>query len=177
MGGCSGYGPHGCHGFGCDNGVELDVVPGQHTTSTQLWASHGSEYHYIFWTETGPDGLGPPNNITFCNFDQDETQLSATMMAHWASFARHGDPNTGAVSGAVRWPAVTLDARGKVITQRLRFSVAATDGIPTGLVGGIHDENCDFWDALYQPGATLDPLRSSGDLGARPLHPPKVWWV
>jgi len=125
--GCSGYGPHGCHGFGCDNGVELDVVPGQHTASTQLWASHGSEFHYIFGTETGPDGLGPPNNVTFCNFNKDEAQLSAEMMAYWASFARHGNPNTGAVSGAAHWPAVAVDASGNINVQRLRFSVATTD--------------------------------------------------
>merc|ERR1711871_1815577 len=65
--GCSGCGPHGCKGFGCDNGVELDVVPGHHTNTTKLWATHGAEFQFIFGTVTGPDGVGP--NQTFCFFD------------------------------------------------------------------------------------------------------------
>merc|ERR1712039_991472 len=102
--------------------------------------------------------------MTFCNFDDDETQLSASMMAYWASFARHGDPNQGASAGAVHWPALTSDPHGEVVAQRLRFSVAKTDGTPTGLVSGIHDSSCDFWDALYQPGYVLNPFGSGEEL-------------
>lgn len=71
------------------------------------------------------------------------------MMAHWASFARHGDPNPAARAGSVPWPMLKVD-NGTVEIHTMRFSVEATDGVPTGLVDGIRDRNCDFWDALYQ---------------------------
>jgi len=147
--GCSGYGPGGCAGFGCDNGVELDVVPGRHGSETRLWASHGSEFHYIFGTEHGPDGLGPPNNVTYCSFSQPEAELSQRMMEHWASFARHGDPNVAGGPGAPAWPPARLSAQGSVVVERMRFSVAETDGVPTGLVSGFRDADCDFWDELF----------------------------
>ena len=50
-------------GFGCDNGVELDVVSAFDPVTT-TWASHGSEVQFVFGTEHGSDGLGPPNNYT-----------------------------------------------------------------------------------------------------------------
>lgn len=154
--GCSGYGPHGCKGFGCDNGVELDVVPGWHSESSQLWATHGADYRYIFGTESGPDGVGPPNNVTNCKFTAEEASLSSLMMAYWASFARYGNPNAGAVLAAPAWPRATLQPGGQVAVQRIRFSVASTDGVPTGLVDGVREANCDFWDALYPSNAVAN---------------------
>ncbi|CAE8627516.1 unnamed protein product [Polarella glacialis] len=151
--GCSGYGPQGCQGFGCDNGVELDVVPGRHVThQTELWASHGGDVKFVFGTETGPDGLGPPSNLSHCEFDADERQLSRTVMAHWAAFARHGNPNAGLALEQLSWPSAEVRADGQVDISRMRFSVEATDGALTGLRAGMHDHNCDFWDTLYPEG-------------------------
>ena len=149
--GCSGYGPGGCRGYGCDNGVELDVVPPRHEASTRLWASHGADYHFIFGTQAGPDGLGPPSNWTQCRFDREEAALSSAQMSQWASFARHGDPNVAAAAGSLLWPAAAAAADGGVAIRRLRLSVASTDGVPTSVVDGVHDADCDFWDALYPP--------------------------
>jgi len=87
--------------------------------------------------------------VTDCTFNSQEAELSRAIMAHWAAFARHGDPNAGAAPGAVHWPAAEVDSSKQVTIRRLRFSVAATDGVPTGLVDGINDGSCDFWDALY----------------------------
>merc|ERR1712232_784153 len=143
-----------CEGWGCDNSVELDAVPGHHTNATKLYASHGSDYHYIFGTETGPDGLGPPNNLTYCTFDTAERDLSRTMMNYWSSFARHGDPNAAADHG-LHWPQVQAQSSENVTIHRMRFSTLESDGRPTGLVNGVYDEKCDFWDALY-PYASAD---------------------
>ena len=68
-------------GYGCDNGVELDVTPGSPAAETVRWATHGSEFHYIFGTTVGPDGVGPPNNLTHCPFKPKEQHLSSQMMA------------------------------------------------------------------------------------------------
>eukprot|EP01062_Namystynia_karyoxenos_P059935 TRINITY_DN51369_c0_g1_i1.p1 TRINITY_DN51369_c0_g1~~TRINITY_DN51369_c0_g1_i1.p1 ORF type:complete len:584 (+),score=163.26 TRINITY_DN51369_c0_g1_i1:84-1835(+) len=144
--GCSTPGALGCVGWGCDNGVELDVVPGWRTEQTKLWASHGSSYHFVFGTEGGPDGLGPPNNRTSCAFDAPERALSAQMMAYWASFVRSGEPNSGRAAGALRWPpAVAADGGLSV----LRLSVEATDGAAPQVLSGMNTANCDFWDSLH----------------------------
>eukprot|EP01065_Artemidia_motanka_P044556 TRINITY_DN6365_c5_g1_i1.p1 TRINITY_DN6365_c5_g1~~TRINITY_DN6365_c5_g1_i1.p1 ORF type:complete len:604 (+),score=189.00 TRINITY_DN6365_c5_g1_i1:77-1813(+) len=144
--GCSGWGATGCAGWGCDNGVELDVVPGHRTEETKGWASHGSAYHFAFGTEKGPDGLGPPNNVTYCGFDADEQQLSDWLMAYWASFARHGDTNVAKAAGAPAWPAVPKDLSSLPV---MKLSVEATDGVPTKVTDGIHTADCDYWDAAY----------------------------
>jgi len=146
--GCTGFGPEGCQGLGCDAGVEFDVVPGRHTASTKLFASHGADPRFVFGTEHGPDQLAN-SNVTDCTFNSEEAELSRTMMAHWAAFSRHGDPNVGAAPGTVHWPAAEVDSSKQVTIRRLRFALAATDGVPTGLVDGINDGSCDFWDALY----------------------------
>lgn len=92
-------------------------------------------------------------NLTYCDFSPREMVLKNQMMAHWTSFARFGDPNTGAVAGSVHWPAVAVQSGGGsssepaiVEIRRLRFAVKATDGEDTGLMNGVHDDRCDFWD-------------------------------
>merc|ERR1712226_60168 len=79
-------------GFGCSNGAELDVAPPKQTMYTRLFAMHGDETKYVFGNEIGPDGLGPPNNRTFCTFSAGERNLSRQMRAFWTSFAATGSP-------------------------------------------------------------------------------------
>jgi len=149
--GCSGYGPQGCQGLGCDNGVELDVVPAHFGPSSAQWASHGADPKFVFGTERGPDGLGPPNNVTLCTFNREEASLRDVLMSYWVSFAKYGDPNKAAYPGSLYWPKVnaSLLGSGKADILRMRFAVEATDGVATGLQTGVNDANCDFWDSLY----------------------------
>merc|ERR1712224_517026 len=88
------------------------------------------------------------NNLTYCSFDTAERDLSSTMMNYWSSFARHGDPNAGA-NQELHWPRVQAQSSENVTIRRMRFSTVASDGVPTGLVDGVYDPKCDFWDALY----------------------------
>eukprot|EP00929_Paragymnodinium_shiwhaense_P104832 TRINITY_DN69574_c0_g1_i1.p1 TRINITY_DN69574_c0_g1~~TRINITY_DN69574_c0_g1_i1.p1 ORF type:complete len:564 (+),score=98.73 TRINITY_DN69574_c0_g1_i1:78-1769(+) len=77
--GCEGFGPKGCKGWGCDNGVELDVVPGYHSEDSKLWATHGASFRYIFGTTEGPDGV-ETSNVSYCERTQPERSLSEQMM-------------------------------------------------------------------------------------------------
>lgn len=138
-----------CRGSGCDNGVELDVVPPVHSAGTQLWATHGADVMYVWGTQHGGDNIGPPHNHSDCTMTADEKSLSDAMMAYWSSLARHGDPNVDRATRALEWPQVTVSQNGTVNVRRLRFSVEATDGVPPMLLDGIHDAHCDFWDSLY----------------------------
>lgn len=88
------------------------------------------------------------------------------MMARWASFARHGDPNIAALPGSVAWPAVAgASEAGRTAMRRLRFSTAGADGAPTALVDddeeGMQIGRCAFWEALYPLPAT-NTLRQVG---------------
>jgi len=133
-------------GFGCDNGVELDLVPARPTAQNRGWATHGAETHYVFGTTVGPDGLGPPHNLTHCPFTPDEGMLSATMMGYWASFLHHGDPNQ-ACRGLQGQPCPHWPGWGDAkATQALRARVGG--GIRT--VAGMHTAGCRFWAGLYR---------------------------
>ena len=148
------YSPNALHmggrGWGCDAGVELDLVPAAHVAESKQWATHGAETHYVFGTETGPDPLGPPNNLTHCEFGAAEKALSATMMAYWANFAKHGDPNgvellEGGRAGAKLplWP----QYGAAQTTQRLVDG--AVDGEAIGPKNALHDAECKFWSSVY----------------------------
>lgn len=149
-------------GWGCSNGAELDVAPPRAGDDTRLFATHGDEVRYVFGTEGGPDGLGPPNNRTNCTFNAGEKALSRRMRAHWAAFAASGDPSlaggggTAATAGAraAPWPAYE-GAPEEAPT--LLFAVAAADGRGVGPLKGTHAADCDFWRDLW-----------SGSLGAGP---------
>lgn len=154
-----GVGPSGAaNGWGCDNGVELDVVDQTPRRATRRWATHGADVRYVFGSEHAPDGLGPPNNWTRCDFTPEEATLSATVIAYWASFAAHADPNEGcrvggplpggrssAASGApcAHWPRSSGGASGA--TQML--VVPDEDGA-LGPVKAPHAKNCAFWESL-----------------------------
>eukprot|EP00756_Hemistasia_phaeocysticola_P051305 Hpha_TRINITY_DN26478_c0_g1::TRINITY_DN26478_c0_g1_i1::g.34086::m.34086 len=133
-----------CEGWGCDNGVELDVVPGTPDNTTRLWATHGSSYRFAFGTEIGPDGLGPPNNVTYCTFSPEERILSEQLMAYWASFVRTGDPNSAKHSTAPIWPQYRPSAVSR--GHRLRLSALKVDGVAPQIIEGFNDDRCDFWD-------------------------------
>eukprot|EP00439_Symbiodinium_sp_Y106_P080831 s640_g19.t1 len=126
-------------GFGCSNGPELDVTPGQQSEYTKLFAMHGDEVKFVFGNQVGPDGLGPPNNRTICTFDSGELLLSQQMRAHWAAFATSGRP-------LVSWPRYsgTLADAGTLV-----FSDPAVDGIGIAPQGGMHAADCDFWQKLW----------------------------
>ena len=130
-------------GWGCDAGVELDLVPAAHVSQSKQWATHGAEVHYVFGTETGADPLGPPNNLTHCEFRAAEKALSATMMAYWTNFAKHGNPN-GAVGAKIPlWPQYGASQT----TQRLVDG--AVDGAAVGPKNSLHDAECKFWSSVF----------------------------
>lgn len=132
-------------GFGCDNGVELDVISPTDPVSTS-WATHGAETQFVFGTESGSDGLGPPNNFTTCKFSESERELSSKMMYYWASLARSGNPNGGDNDGgSMKWEpfySSTLHGDGSVGSALL----LRIDYLKN--VIGIHSDECEFWDNL-----------------------------
>eukprot|EP01060_Flectonema_neradi_P036527 TRINITY_DN7040_c0_g2_i1.p1 TRINITY_DN7040_c0_g2~~TRINITY_DN7040_c0_g2_i1.p1 ORF type:complete len:571 (+),score=49.19 TRINITY_DN7040_c0_g2_i1:49-1761(+) len=130
------------NGFGCDAGVELDVVHPTPTNVESGWASHGAEIKYAFGTVVGPDELGPPYNKTHCDFHPAERELSNKMMAHWASLAATGNPNGDAVPG-IHWPEYN---NGQNI---LKLMLKDYDGADTHIVEDPHKSDCDFWEALF----------------------------
>ena len=146
-------------GWGCDNGVELDLVPPSNVPASQLWATHGAETKFVFGTEVGPDGLGPPFNTTHCPFTAAEKQLSQRMMKYWTNFAKFSDPNglprddesdssngnnsIGALLPA--WPQYATQAGGA--TQRLVDG--AVDGVALGMITAAHSKQCAFWEAYF----------------------------
>ena len=155
------------NGWGCDNGVELDVVRATPTAATRRWATHGADVHYVFGTTRGPDGLGPPNNYTVCAFDEDERPLARAVGAYWTSFAKSADPNSGCTTAAAtatatatattigsgggdeaascaHWPGSAGGAAGA--TQMLVVPDAA-GGL--GPVKGLHEDDCAFWEGLF----------------------------
>ena len=124
-------------GFGCDNGVELDVVSAFDPVTT-TWASHGSEVQFVFGTEHGSDGLGPPNNYTTCRFSDSERALSDTMMRFWSAFARSGNPNT---NSSIPWRRFLSGDDDMDNTSSLLL--LREDHVEN--VRSRHAENCKFW--------------------------------
>jgi len=130
-------------GFGCDNGVELDVVSASNPVST-LWASHGSEVQFVFGTEMGSDGLGPPNNLTTCTFSKSERELSRTMTCFWSSFARTGNPNNNSRDdggcGKNKWEIFSSSDVGTTMLFR-------ENNVQS--VISRHAKQCKFWYDFY----------------------------
>lgn len=130
-------------GFGCDNGVELDVVSPTTPISIE-WASHGAETHFVFGTMFGADGLGPPNNFTNCSFDVSEAHLSDAMMRYWTNFATKGNPNDEEDDDLPEW----VEANVAAGTASLLLRTTDAGGIVTD--HDRHTEDCAFWSALFQ---------------------------
>eukprot|EP00656_Telonema_subtile_P010739 TRINITY_DN15214_c0_g3_i1.p1 TRINITY_DN15214_c0_g3~~TRINITY_DN15214_c0_g3_i1.p1 ORF type:complete len:311 (-),score=62.39 TRINITY_DN15214_c0_g3_i1:163-1095(-) len=125
-------------GFGCDNGVELDMVSPVESRSVG-WASHGAETHFMFGTEIGADGLGPPNNLTHCSFTPSERVLSDTMLAYWTRFIATGDPNS---AGVPEWAEYNGGSTQMLVDE-------ATDHSTVRSVKGMHSADCKFWAQWY----------------------------
>ena len=139
------------NGFGCDNGVELDVVaPAPLSRANRRWATHGAEVHYVFGTTRGADGLGPPNNLTLCAFDPAEAELARTIGAYWTAFAASADPNTDTPTrtSTPHWPRSAGGAKGA--TQLL---VVPDEEGELGPVTGLRQPACEFWERLFAGGA------------------------
>jgi len=104
----------------------------------------------VFGTTVGPDGLGPPNNLTFCPFNKADRQLSDTIMGYWASLAKHGNPNKGCAVGRAgakcpAWPAYTPTTAKGAVSQLLVDGLQGADGKDLGPVVGMHADDCAFW--------------------------------
>ncbi|MSP61770.1 MAG: carboxylesterase family protein [Myxococcales bacterium] len=91
-----------------------------------LGAFHSAELPFIF-----------KNPYTFINLKDEEKPLSDAMQSYWTRFAAKGDPNGGAPTGGVAWPAYTSDG-----DQHLKLDLT----IETG--SGLRKSACDFWDTL-----------------------------
>lgn len=139
-------------GFGCSNGAELDVAPARQTNYTRLFATHGDEVKYVFGTEIGPDGLGPPHNRSICIFSKGERELSHHIRAHWAAFATAGDPDIG---NGGKWPRYVGKAEE---ASTLVFAEPRSDGVGIEPVHGLHAEDCDFWRNLWQKRRNLKTI-------------------
>ena len=129
------------NGFGCDAGVELDVVHPDPTSVEKGWATHGAEIKYVFGTTVGPDQLGPPYNKTHCDFHPSERQLSNKIMGHWSALAATGDPNSNAIPG-VKWPLYNG-------VEVLNFMLKDFDGQDSHIINDPHKDDCDFWNSLF----------------------------
>eukprot|EP00040_Diaphanoeca_grandis_P034062 m.209755 g.209755 ORF g.209755 m.209755 type:complete len:597 (+) comp33050_c1_seq6:89-1879(+) len=141
-------------GWGCDNGVELDVAAGYNTEENKRWATHGSGFHFAFGNTDGPDGCGPPNMLTHCPFNPAEETLSQQMMAYWASFAKTGDPNNGCVFNGkkcVEWP----QYGGPNGTTQLLVD-GAVDAASLGPVKGMHASDCQFWKTVFSSSESVE---------------------
>eukprot|EP00658_Telonema_sp_P-2_P085219 TRINITY_DN9671_c0_g7_i1.p1 TRINITY_DN9671_c0_g7~~TRINITY_DN9671_c0_g7_i1.p1 ORF type:complete len:559 (-),score=75.67 TRINITY_DN9671_c0_g7_i1:112-1788(-) len=133
-------------GFGCDNGVELDLVDKREGSAGSVgWATHGAETHFMFGTVIGADGLGPPNNLSHCDFNPGEDHLSQVMMRYWSNFISRGDPNGDGGDDVVHWPQYTVENGWP--TQMLVDDTA--DNTTLGPVSGRHNEQCAFWSSWY----------------------------
>lgn len=91
-------------GFGCDCGVELDVValPPAAISRQQTvratdneWATHGADVRFVFGTNSGADDIQATNghNRSFCPFTSGERSLSNEMLAFWTTLASTANPN------------------------------------------------------------------------------------
>ena len=84
----------------------------------RLGACHSVDIPFVWGTH------GLPELQRFCGEGEDVARLSNRVMAAWLAFARHGDPNTGALPP---WPAYdtmnrsTMLLRGDARTERTPF--------------------------------------------------------
>jgi len=128
-------------GWGCDNGVELDVVAPVATPETERWATHGADVSYVFGNQIMPDSF-EPHNLSRCDFAPAEAQLSHSVTAYWGAMARTGNPNTACRGGACSpWPRYA--GRGQRLTQLL---VAGAAPQPVAM---LHASDCRFWEGLW----------------------------
>jgi len=136
--------------FNDDRLMLCHVVPASHMN--RGWATHGAETHYVFGTQRGGDGLGPPNNYTYCPFTAPgELQLARTMGAYWSALARSGDPNDGCtmVEGeCIHWPQIG-SSKGGLISQILVAGVSDGRG-NLGPQRDMYVDNCGFWGNLFE---------------------------
>ena len=131
-------------GFGCDNGVELDVVHPSPRSYEVQWATHGAETKYVFGVETFPDGLGPPHNISHCPFNAEERVLSKEMMKAWTRFARHGHPT----EREDQWREFTTSNFTRFFTTQAAAGgggSSSNDYSAEGYMPPAKQADCDFW--------------------------------
>ncbi|MCB1678405.1 MAG: carboxylesterase family protein [Halioglobus sp.] len=89
-----------------------------------LGAYHAAEIQYVF---------GKPMSFLRRAFRQEEQPLAASMMAHWAAFARSGAPDPGQ---RPRWPRYGSDEKALIFN------------LQNSLASGLYDDTCAFWEGL-----------------------------
>lgn len=151
-------------GFGCDPGIELDVVPVPPTGTPALapgttfsdWASHSADVHFVFGTHSGADTVQATggHNLTHCPFTLEEARLSDSMGAYWAALAATGDPNGGAAgkreaTGREYWPEYTA---GEDRPSRVLRAGGGRGSPPGAVENRLHEGDCVFWEELWLAG-------------------------
>jgi len=123
----------------------------------------------VFGTTVGADGLGPPHNLTYCDFNSKEKLLSEAMMSYWTSFMANGDPNQACIVAGkpcTEWPQyisgsalqesamIHMDSERATLidgtkSQTLLLTDDGDDGIPIMPAAGLRARQCSFWSKLY----------------------------
>lgn len=142
-------------GFGCDNGIELDIVPVPSPGApASEWATHSADVRFVFGTHLGADSVQAAggHNQTYCPFTPAESRLSDDMGAYWTALAGTGDPNGGGMAGgsaspAEYWPEYT--AEGDRASRVLRAGQGRGTPPPTAVENRIHEEDCAFWEGMW----------------------------
>jgi carboxylesterase type B len=142
-------------GFGCDNGIELDIVPvNTPGTPASVWATHSADVRFVFGTHLGADSVQASggHNQSHCPFTPAEARLSDDMGRYWAALARTGDPNGDSAGGSASptefWPEYTAEGDRASRTLRTGDGIRGTPQ-PSAVKNRLHEEDCAFWEGLW----------------------------